>query len=27
MTAVMLVYATIVLLACGWDAMSKRSPN
>jgi uncharacterized membrane protein len=26
MTAVMLVYATIVLLACGWDAMSKRSP-
>ena len=27
MTAVMLVYATIVLLACGWDAMSKRSPH
>ena len=26
MTAAMLVYATIVLLACGWDAMSKQSP-
>ncbi|HZC81550.1 MAG TPA: hypothetical protein VE222_07480 [Nitrospiraceae bacterium] len=26
MNAAMLFYATIVLLACGWDALTKHSP-